>query len=204
MTEMSCMKFTALLASRAPVPGGGGAAALVGAVGIALGNMVGSLTLGKKAYAGVEGDIIALNGKAETLRRKLLALVEADAAAFEPLARAYGIPKDAEGRDGIMEAALDTATAVPMEIMRGVCEALETVEQYAAKGSALAVSDAGCAAAVCGAALRSAALNVFINTKSMKDREKAGRIEAEADAMLEKYGALADGIYDGVMRRLRN
>jgi formiminotetrahydrofolate cyclodeaminase len=88
--------------------------------------------------------------------------------------------------------------------MRGVCEALEAVEQYAAKGSALAVSDAGCAAAVCGAALRSAALNVFINTKSMKDREKAGRIEAEADAMLEKYGALADRIYDGVMRRLRN
>lgn len=204
MTEMSCTEFTALLASKSPVPGGGGAAALVGAVGMALGNMVGNLTLGKKKYAGVEEDITKLNEKAVALRNELLALVEADAEAFEPLAKAYGIPKEAEGRDELMEAALGTATAVPMEIMRKVCEALELVEQYAAKGSAMAISDAGCAAAALRAALKSAALNIFINTKSMKDREKAGRIAAEADGMLDEYTALADDIYYGVMWRLRN
>lgn len=204
MTEMSCTEFTALLASKSPVPGGGGAAALVGTVGMALGNMVGNLTLGKKKYAGVEEDITKLNEKAVALRNELLALVEADAEAFEPLAKAYGIPKEAEGRDELMEAALGTATAVPMEIMRKVCEALELVEQYAAKGSAMAISDAGCAAAALRAALKSAALNIFINTKSMKDREKAGLIAAEADGMLDEYTALADDIYNGVMWRLRN
>ena len=88
MTKLSCEKFLAELASKAPTPGGGGTAALVGAAGVALGNMVGNLTTGKKKYAVVEADIQALNTKADALRKELEALVQADADAFAPLAAA--------------------------------------------------------------------------------------------------------------------
>ena len=94
MTEKSCGQFLAELAGKAPTPGGGGAAALVGAAGVALGNMVGNLTTGKKKYAAVEADIQGLNAKADVLRLELEALVQADAEAFAPLAAAYSLPKD--------------------------------------------------------------------------------------------------------------
>ena len=94
MTKLSCEKFLAELASKAPTPGGGGTAALVGAAGVALGNMVGSLTTGKKKYAAVEADLLTLNERAGALRAELEALVQADAEAFAPLAAAYGLPKD--------------------------------------------------------------------------------------------------------------
>ena len=194
--------FLAALASKAPTPGGGGAAALCAAAGIALGNMVGNLTLGKKKYAEVEEDIKALNAKAEKLRADFLALIDADAAAFEPLSRAYGIPKDDPARAEIMEAAPTSAAGPPFEIMRRCAEAIGLVREYAAKGSALAVSDAGCAAALLRAAMEAAALNVRINTKSMAGREAAGRMNAEADALLGKYGALAEEIYNNVSGRL--
>ena len=96
--EKNIDKFLAELASSAPTPGGGGAAALCGALGIALGNMVGSLTLGKKKYADVQEDITALNSRAEALRADFAALIDADAEAFAPLSRAYSIPKDAPAR----------------------------------------------------------------------------------------------------------
>ena len=200
--EKNVDSFLAALASKAPTPGGGGAAALCAAAGIALGNMVGNLTLGKKKYADVEEDIKALNAKAEKLRADFLALIDADAAAFEPLSRAYGIPKDDPARAEIMEAALTRAAGPPLEIMRRCAEAIGLVREYAAKGSALAVSDAGCAAALLRAAMEAAALNVRINTKSMAGREAAGRMNAEADALLWKYGALAEEIYNNVSGRL--
>ena len=194
--------FLAALASKAPTPGGGGAAALCAAAGIALGNMVGNLTLGKKKYADVEEDIKALNAKAEKLRADFVALIDADAEAFAPLSRAYGIPKDDPAREELMEAALTRAAGPPLEIMRRCAEAIGLVREYAAKGSALAVSDAGCAAALLRAAMEAAALNVRINTKSMAGREAAGRMNAEADALLGKYGALAEEIYNNVSGRL--
>ncbi len=100
-TKSSCEEFVDVLASKAPVPGGGGASALVGAIGMALGNMVGSLTVGKKKYADVEADIIALKEKATALQGEFLRLVEEDAKAFEPLSKAYGMPRATEeGREG--------------------------------------------------------------------------------------------------------
>lgn len=116
------------LASRSATPGGGGAAALVGAVGAALGNMVGCLTAGKPKYAAVEGDILALNQKAAALRARLEGLVEADAAAFAPLAKAYGIPKDDPDRPAVMARALEAAAAVPLEIMEACGEAIALLE----------------------------------------------------------------------------
>lgn len=199
--EKNIDKFLEALASSAPTPGGGGAAALCGAVGIALGNMVGNLTLGKKKYAEVQEDITALNQRAEALRADFLALIDADAEAFKPLSKAYGIPKDEPKRGEVMEAALMRAAEPPLEIMRKCVKALELIAEYAAKGSALAISDAGCAAAITRAACEAAALNVFVNTKPMRDREKAGEINREANELLQKC-ALAREIYNDVTGRL--
>ena len=199
-TQNTCREFIEVLASNAPVPGGGGAAALVGAIGTALGNMVGSLTVGKKKYADVEAEIIALKGKCDGLQKDLLDQVPADAEGFEPLARAYGIPKDDPNRGKVLEEATIVACVVPMKIMELCCEAIDAIAVFAAKGSRLAVSDAGCGAVCCKAALQSASLNVFINTKSLKNREVAEEMNAKAIGMLDKYCALADEIFEGVRK----
>jgi formiminotetrahydrofolate cyclodeaminase len=201
--KVSCAEFVDVLASKAAVPGGGGASALVGAIGTALGNMVGSLTVGKKKYADVEADIIALQSQATELQNELLHLVDQDAVVFEPLSKAYGIPKDDPNRDSIMEAALKDACSVPMDIMRACAKSIDVISEFAAKGSALAISDAGVGVAFAKAALMGASLNVFINTKSMTDKAYASQIETEADELLGKYCALADKIYESVISRLR-
>ena len=195
MTMETCRKFVEVLASDAPAPGGGGAAALVGAIGTALGNMVGSLTVGKKKYAEVEEEIIALKAKCDALQTELLDQVLADDEGFVPLAKAYGIPKDDPNRDAILEEATITACAVPMHIMELCCEAIDYIKVFAEKGSRLAVSDAGCGAVCCKAALQAASLNVFINTKSLKNREVAEKMNAKANGMLTTYCALADEIF---------
>ena len=198
MTMENCRKFVEVLASDAPAPGGGGAAALVGAIGTALGNMVGSLTVGKKKYAEVEGEIIALKAKCDELQTQLLNQVEADEVNFLPLAKAYGIPKDDPNRDKIMEEATIIACSTPIKIMELCCEAIECIAVFAAKGSRLAVSDAGCGAVCCKAALQAASLNVFINTKGMKNREAAEEMNAKVNGMLTKYCAMADEIFNTV------
>ena len=198
MTLASCREFVTVLASDAPAPGGGGAAALVGAIGTALGNMVGSLTVGKKKYAAVEAEIIALKAKCDELQKQLLDQVEADEVNFLPLAKAYGIPKDDPNRDKVMEEATIIACSTPMHIMELCCEAIEAIAVFAEKGSRLAVSDAGCGAVCCKAALQAASLNVFINTKSLKNREVAEEMNAKANGMLDKYCAMADEIFASV------
>lgn len=200
--EMSTAQFLEKLASKAPTPGGGGAAALAGAVGISLGNMTGSLTVGKKKYASVEEVMIELNKKAEGLREQLYELIEKDAEVFMPVSKAYGIPKDDPDRDEVMEEALKGAVTVPYEIVVKCCEALEIIKEYADKGSVIAISDAGCAASMCKAAMESAALNVYVNTKPMKDREYAEMLNVKVREMLGKYLALAKEIYESVERRL--
>ena len=208
MMEKSCSQFLAELASKAPTPGGGGTAALVGAAGVALGNMVGCLTTGKKKYAAVEADIQALNAQANALRAELETLVQADAEAFAPLAAAYGLPKDtpeqAVHKAAVLEQALDAACAVPLHIMEKCAEGIVLVERYAVKGSVLAVSDAGCAAALCKAALQAASLNVFINTKLMTDRIRADGLDAQADRLLGEYVPRADAVFASVTQKLRS
>ena len=203
LTKSSCEGFLESLASKAPVPGGGGAAALVGAAGVALGNMVGSLTVGKKKYAAVEADLRTLNARAKVLRRRLEALVQADAEAFMPLAAAYGLPKEQAHKAAVLEQALDGACAVPLETMEACCEGIALAQEYAAKGSALAVSDAGCAALFCKAALQASGLNVSINTKLMADRAHAEALNAKADALLAQYVPLADTLYEKMATQLR-
>lgn len=206
-TKGSCEDFVEVLASKAPVPGGGGASSLVGAIGAALGNMVGSLTLGKKKYADVQDDIIALKAKADALQAELLDLVQKDAEMFEPLSKAYGLPKETEEQKAekarIMEAALKDACSVPLLIMEKCCEAIELHKEFAAKGSALAISDVGVGVACCRAALLGASLNVFINTKSMADKAYAAEMNEKAEAMIGKYVGMADAIFADVRARFQ-
>ena len=206
-SNVPCNEFVEVLASKAPGPGGGGASALVGAIGTALGNMVGSLTVGKKKYADVEEEMYELKGKADALQKELLHLIERDAEVFEPLSKAYGMPRNTEEEKAekarVMEIVLKDACSVPMEIMERCCEAIDLIEVFAEKGSTLAISDAGVGATFCKAALEGASLNVFINTKSMKNREYADELNKKADEMLSVYTKKAEEIYQSVAARLR-
>lgn len=198
MEHRSCAEFVALLASNEPVPGGGGAAALVGAIGTALGNMVGALTVGKKKYAAVEEEMLTLREKCSALQAELLQQINADAEGFLPLAKAYGLPKDAPDRAQILEEATLRACVVPLRIMELCAESLEAIAVFAEKGSRLAVSDAGCAAVTVKAAMQAASLNVFINTKTLVDRQAAEELNEKCHCLLQSCGRLADGIFESV------
>ena len=204
--NMTCKEFAEALASKAPVPGGGGASAMAGALGAALGEMVGNLTVGKKKYADVEDDVKALMARSESLRGELLEFMRKDAEAFEPLAAAYGLPKETEEerarRDEVMEDALVRASEVPLELMEKCCEAIAVHEELAEKGAVLAVSDVGVGVLLCRAALLGASLNVFINTKMMRDREAAGSLNARAEGMIARYVPAADRTFDRVREKL--
>ena len=205
--DQSLRAFTEVLASKAPVPGGGGASALVGALGTALGSMVGSLTVGKKKYAAVEEDIKGLMKQAEVLQAELLALVEKDAEVFAPLAAAYGMPKETEEEKAekarVMELVLKDACSVPLEIMEKCCQAIDLHREFAEKGSVLAVSDAGVGVIFAKAALQGASLNVFINTGSMQDRAYAETLNEKAERMLMEYTVAADEVYAKVYSQLK-
>lgn len=205
-SEMKIDDFVAALAGKEPVPGGGGASALVGALGTALGNMVGSLTVGKRKYADVEDEIVALKCKAGELQTELLALIQADAECFRPLADAYGLPKGNEQeiahREKVMEDALSLACSAPMRIMEICCTAIDVTEEFAKKGSRLAISDAGVSAAMLKASLFGASLNVSINTQLMKNRDYALSLDAKCEQMLSEYGEKADKISNSVREML--
>ena len=197
----SVAAFTERLASPAPVPGGGGASALVGAIGVALGDMVGELTVGKKQYAAVEDEIKALMARAQELRVKLLACVEKDAKLFEPLSKAYGIPKDDPTRDAVMEQCLRDAASAPLEIFDLCCEGIELQREFADKGSRLVLSDAATGVVLCWGAMYGAAVNVKVNTKLMKNRAYAEKINAHIDAGMAKYWPIAEKVYEDVYQR---
>lgn len=207
-SRMQLNDYVEALGSGSPTPGGGGASALVGALGIALGNMVAHLTIGKKRYASVELDMLDLKSKADNLQAELVTLIERDAEVFEPLAKAYSMPKDTEeekaAKEEVMEKALKEACSIPLQIMEKVCASIDLIAEAAQKGAVSAVSDAGDAAAFCRAALQGASLNVYINTKAMKDRDLARDYNRRAEEMLETYIPRADEIFASVRDRLKN
>ena len=202
---LSISTFIEDLSSSAPAPGGGGASALIAAVGTSLAHMVGSLTVGKKKYADVEADIIALNEKMSALTNRLLFLMDEDERVFIPLSKAYGLPKDTPEQQAektrVMEAALKDAAEVPIALMRVCAEAIDMLFDYAKKGTAIAISDVGVGAAALRAGLMGASLNVFINTKSMKDREYAEKLNAEANSLIEEYAKKAEDVFFNVKNR---
>ncbi len=206
--RMPCAEFVSTLASSAPTPGGGGASALTGAIGVALGQMVAALTLGKEKYAEVEEEMMALNRKAQTLQEELRTLIDRDAEAFAPLSDCYRMPTataaERQAKDEAIQACLDACCEVPLRIMTLCCEGIALAKAFAADGSRLAVSDAGCSAAILSGALHAAALNVLINTKSMTDARRAAAYNEEANRMLAGYGALANSIYKDISEDLQS
>lgn len=205
--ELSVKDFVGELSSRAPVPGGGGASALAGALGAALGGMVGNLTLGKKKYEAVREDIESIIAKASSVADELVSLIQEDARVFEPLSKAYGLPKETDEQEreraAVLEAALREACGVPIRIMEKSLEAIGLHEELAEKGSRIAISDVGVGVQFCKAALMGASLNVFINTRLMRDRECAQSLDAKADALLESGIGRADRVYAGISASLR-
>ena len=207
-TEKSCRDFSDLLASREPVPGGGSVSALVGSLGAGLGNMVGHLTVGKKKYADVEDEMLKCMEETDALRIELLELVQADIDIFEPLSKLYGMkaetPEEKLKKDELLEEALDGACRVPLAIMKACGRAIELSQVFAEKGSVMATSDAGASAILCKSAMEAASLNVYINTNSMKDRAKAEAMNGQCEEYLQKYTALADEVFNYVVRKLKH
>ncbi len=207
MKQESIDTFITELASKAPVPGGGGASALGGAVGSALGSMVGNLTLGKKKYAEFEPDILVILDKLAENQNELLALMDKDAEAFEPLSRAYSLPKNTAEeiahKEAVLEEALYSASLVPLEIMRKAVEALILQDELSYKGTRIAISDIAVGVQFLRAALLGASMNVYINTKSMKNTEKADTLNQEADDLTARGCALADAVYERILTTLR-
>ncbi|MDR0311002.1 MAG: cyclodeaminase/cyclohydrolase family protein [Acidobacteriota bacterium] len=195
-------EFTYQLSSKEPVPGGGGAAALAGALGAALGGMVANLTIGKPKYADVEDEVQALNVAVYRVQKELLGLIEKDAEVFAPLADAYrmasGSEEEKAEKERVMQACLKQASLVPLEIMEKCAEILPMIGNLAEKGSVLAVSDAGCAAALLKAAMLSAWLNVRINIRLIKDETFVLKTDRRGQELLSECLPLADKIYSDV------
>ena len=195
------------MSSSAPVPGGGGASAAVGAFASALGMMVTNLTIGKKKYIGVEAEMEDIRSRLEALQQELVGLTDRDAEAFEPLSRAYGLPKETEEqrieKERVMEKALYEASVVPLQIMKTVFRVMEDLEVLGEKGSRLAVSDVGVAVLFARAALEGASLNIYINTRLMKNREQAEQLNQESDELIAEAGRLQEKIYTGVLAKIR-
>ncbi|MCF2682397.1 cyclodeaminase/cyclohydrolase family protein [Faecalicatena contorta] len=207
MLEKKTTEFLEVLSSAEPVPGGGGASAAVGAFASALGMMVANLTVGKKKYADVEEEIIDIRGQLEVLREELVTLTDKDAEAFEPLSKAYGLPKDTqeqkEEKERVMEKALYEASIVPLQIMRTVSKVIGLLKILGEKGSRIAVSDVGVAVLFARAALEGASLNIYINTRLMKDREQAEKLNRESDELIQEARTLQEEIYAGVLAKIR-
>jgi formiminotetrahydrofolate cyclodeaminase len=206
LTDKPVTNFLDELASNAPAPGGGSVAALGGALGAALISMVCNLTLGKKGYEEVQGDIEDLLAQSEALRQELTELLEQDVAAYTAYSLAAKLPRNTDEekaeRTKAVQAALKNATMVPMRIAEAAVQVMDLCMPTAEKGNKWAVSDAGVAVLMAEAALRSAALNVLINLGSIKDEAFVAEKRAHLDGLLAGKSIVRDQIYDYVVSRL--
>ena len=203
LADLSCRAFSEQLFSKAPAPGGGGAASLIGSLAAALGAMAANLTIGKKKFLPFEEDHRRIIAETDRLRMRLLTLMDEDAAAFEPLSRVYSLNKDSPGyAEKLTAATLDACTA-PFEMMECCCKLTELLEELREKCSVLLLSDVGCAALAARCALESASLNVFVNTRMIPENEEAAAMSKNADSMLQEYIPRAQAVADSVMNYLR-
>ncbi len=191
--------FLEKLASKDPVPGGGGAAALMGSVCAALCSMVANLTTGKKKYACYQEDIDRILKEVANHINLLYNYIQKDAEAFEPLSRAYGIPREQPDRNDILQKALKTAAEVPLKLSEELFRLIPILEELAVKGSRLAISDVAVAAAACRAALESAVMNVYINTAMMDDRELASEMNRKALSLSREGADRCQAVYEKIV-----
>ncbi len=206
ITQNSVERFLGDLAGANPTPGGGSAAAIMGAMGAALVSMVCNVTLGKKGYEGVESEMRAVGAEAERLRARLTAMVAEDVAAFDGLMAAYRLPKGADEekahRAAAIQQSLKRATLVPLDCARVCAEVIALSRRASERGYLNVISDGGVGVLAAHAALRSAALNVYINTPALKDREFAEAAAAELDRLLAACGPESEAVYTLVRNKL--
>ncbi|MGB9814032.1 MAG: cyclodeaminase/cyclohydrolase family protein [Thermovenabulum sp.] len=199
--------FISILSSKEPVPGGGGAAALAGAIGNALGSMVGNLTVGKEKYKDVEPEVIEILNKAKELQENLLSLIDEDAQVFSEVAKAYKLPKNTEEerkqKEEALKNALKNACQVPIKIMENSLEALKLQRRLAEIGSKLAISDVGVGALLLKAAVLSGKLNVVINLNGIDDEEFVRKISEYIERICKEAENLADEAYKIVLEKLK-
>ena len=206
LTQQTVTDFLDALASNAPAPGGGSVAALSGALGAALLSMVCNLTLGKRKYAAVQDEIAALVEQTEALRHRLTGLLQADVEVYTGVSAAYKMPRKTPeakaARSAAIQEALKAAAQVPLDVAGACVEVLDLCTQTAEQGNLNAVSDAGVAALMAEAGLRSAALNVIINVNAIKDEAFSAQLRGRLDALLVGRSALKDQVYDLVVEKL--
>ncbi|MCX7083943.1 MAG: cyclodeaminase/cyclohydrolase family protein [Methylococcales bacterium] len=204
--DKSIELFLDELASKSPTPGGGSVSALMGAQSAALVSMVCNLTIGKPKYVEVEAEMIDLLEKSEALREKLMALISADVCTFDQLMAAYGLPKETDEeklhRSEMIQQALKMATQVPLDCAKACAEAIKLSRRAANNGSLVVISDAGAAVMSAFGGLKSAALNVYINTNSLKDSAFVQVTLAELDAVLKNVDVSVEEIYQTVRAKL--
>lgn len=198
LTERSLNGFAAELASRAPTPGGGGAAALCGALSASLAAMAARLSehAGKPALP-------ALIGHADALRERFLSLIVQDAEGFAPLSVAYGIPKETPGRRETIHDATLLACRAPLEMLRCTAETAALLIELRPLCKALLLSDLGCSAQLCRAAMACAAMNLFVNTRTLPEDGEARAMAAEADALLGRWIPVCEALGSSVLNTLR-
>ena len=194
LTKLSCQEFLEKLASNAPTPGGGGGAAMAGALAVALTSMVGNLTVGKEKFAQYEAEVQELLAKAEALRMQMFVLVNADAEVFNSFMTCYRLPKDTDeekkARNQAIQNAAKEAAGVPLKIAEACVEVMKLAERIAIIGNPGAITDAAVSSIMARAALRSAVYNVVVNLKLIKDEAYNQAIYAKTEAIQKKAEVL--------------
>lgn len=204
--DETCANFSESLASGNATPGGGSASALIGALGVSLGSMAGNLTIGRKAYASVENEMILLCQKAEILRLRLLALVQDDVNAFNTLMESYRLPKETADeekmRTQIVQERYIAATEVPLNVMDTCAEAFDLLKEFTLKGNKNAISDAACGAIFCKAAAEAASFNVYINARFIDDKDYVQKALNHVETVKEQCARWADEIITATKQQL--
>ncbi|NOR71935.1 MAG: methenyltetrahydrofolate cyclohydrolase [Methylomarinum sp.] len=204
--EKSVELFLDELAGRQATPGGGSAAAVMGAQSAALISMVCNLTIGKPKYAEVEDDMQLLLSQAEALRTELTGMIKADVDVFDKLMATYGLPKETDeekaARSTQIQEVLKEATIVPLDCAKACAKAIRLSRVAAEKGNTGVISDAGVAVMAGYSALKSAALNVYINAGSIKDKTFADEKLAELEQVMNGAEAETEAVYQIVKDKL--
>ena len=206
LSQVNCDVFAEKLASKEPVPGGGGVAALVGSLGTALATMVANYSIGKKAFLGMEAKHQEIIDKSTELRIKLLSLIDEDAENFEPLSRAYGLPnatdEEKAEKEKVLQAALKVAADGPVKMVEYIYEAIKIQEELVDLSTKIIISDVGCGVQMLKAALYSANLNVVVNMNLIKDEAYVAEVNAKTSKMVSDGAAICDAVFEKVVKVL--
>ena len=198
-----CDEFIERLASSAPVPGGGGAAALCGALSAALCSMAGELSKGKKSTMQYSAELEKITKASKEHSERFLKLIDADAAAFEPLSKAYSIPRDVPERASVLCEASITACSAPFDILKECLAVSGLLKRTLEICSRIMISDVGCAASICCAAAECAAMNVYVNLPAVKDADKAFQLKSETEEMLRRCTMELEATANAVLNTLK-